>query len=78
MDIRILWKYLNSEKHGQSVNYKHCGSSIGHKGDQRTIYVTGVLNENATVSVTVKSCQSFVWSEQHSSEDKLKAWGAER
>lgn len=60
LDILILWKYLNSEKHHRSVNYKHSGSSIRCKGHQRTIYVTGILNENVTILVTAKSHQSLV------------------
>lgn len=48
LDILILWKSLNSEKHGQNVNYTHCDRSIKHKGVEQTVYVT------ATVLVTEK------------------------
>lgn len=34
----IQWKSLNSEKHAQNVNYKHCHRSIKHEGvEKKTI-----------------------------------------
>lgn len=51
LDILITVEILNSEEHCQSVNYKHCVSS---EGDQSTISVTDILNENVAVLVTEK------------------------
>lgn len=48
LDKLIQWKSLNSEKHCQNVNYKHCHRSIKHRGVEKTVYVT------ATILVTEK------------------------
>lgn len=48
LDKLMQWKSLNSEKHCQNVNHKHCRRSIKHKGVEKTDYVA------ATILVTEK------------------------
>lgn len=60
LDKLIQWKYLNSEKHCQNVNYKHCHKSIKHKGIEKTVYirVAILVTENLPILCVVRATLS--------------------
>lgn len=67
----IQWKYLNSERHCQNVNYKHCHRSIKHKGIEKTVCITVTIfvTENLPILCVVGVTLSV---------QTLKICGAER